>query len=217
MPIQTILFDLDETLYSPDSGLWRVLRYRMGDYMSTRLNIPDQQIPELRKNYFETYGTTLRGLERDFQIQAEDYLNYVHDVNIEDFVQPDPVLRSILESIPQKKVIFTNANSRHTEKVLRALGVDEYFDIVIDVMQMAPYCKPYPEAYHQAMSILGDSNPGHYLLLDDSLRNVLTALQVGMQAVLVNPREEVEDHLIRIDSIHELPQIWSTISGALDV
>jgi len=217
MSIQTILFDLDETLYSPDSGLWQVLRDRMGDYMSTRLNIPDQQIPELRKNYFETFGTTLRGLERDFHVQAEDYLNYVHDVNIEEFVLPDPVLRSILESIPQRKVIFTNANARHTDNVLKTLGVDGYFDIVIDVMQMAPFCKPYPEAYHKAMSILGDSDPGHYLLLDDSLRNVLTALQVGMQAVLVNPREEVEDPLIRIDSIHELPHIWSSLFGATDV
>ncbi len=217
MSIQTILFDLDETLYSPDSGLWKVLRDRMGDYMSTRLNIPDQQIPELRKNYFETYGTTLRGLERDFQVQAEDYLNYVHDVNIEEFVLPDPVLRSILESLPQRKVIFTNANTRHTDNVLKTLGVDGYFDLVIDVMQMAPFCKPYPEAYHKAMSILGDSDPSHYLLLDDSLRNVLTALQVGMQAVLVNPREEVEDPLIRIDTIHELPQIWPALFGGLDV
>ncbi len=217
MPIQTILFDLDETLYSPDCGLWQVLRDRMGDYMSTRLSIPDQQIAELRRTYFEKYGTTLRGLEKDFQVQAEDYLNYVHDVKIEEFIKPDPILRTILESLPQRKVIFTNANKRHSKRVLNALQVEEYFTTIFDVMKMTPFCKPYPEAYQMAMSNLGDTNPSHYLLVDDAWRNVETAQQIGMKAILVNPREKPMDHVIRIDSIHELPSVWSRVLGEKDV
>ncbi len=217
MPIQTILFDLDETLYSPDCGLWQVLRDRMGDYMSTRLSIPDQQITELRQSYFETYGTTLRGLEKDYQVQAEDYLNYVHDVKIDEFIKPDPILRSILESLPQRKVIFTNANIRHSNRVLKALNVDGYFEEIIDVMQMTPYCKPYAEAYQMAMSKLGDSDPSHFLLIDDACRNVETALQIGMQAILVNPREKQMEHMIRIDTIHELPSVWTQVIGEKDV
>lgn len=217
MSIQTILFDLDETLYSPDCGLWQVLRDRMGDYMSTRLSIPDQQIAELRRTYFETYGTTLRGLEKDFQVQAEDYLNYVHDVKIEEFIKPDPILRSLLESLPQRKVIFTNANKSHSKRVLKALQVEEYFSTIIDVMEMTPFCKPYPEAYQMAMSKLGDTNPSHYLVVDDACRNVETAIKVGMKAILVNPREKPMGNVIQIDAIHELPSVWPDIIGEIDV
>jgi len=213
MSIQTILFDLDETLYSTDCGLWQVLRDRIREYMRSRVNIPEDRITELSHQYFLAYGTTLKGLELDYQVQAADYLDYVHDVPIHDYVKPDPVLRSILESLPQRKAIFTNANAAHTSRVLSALGVEEYFERVIDVLQISPYCKPAKEAFLKAISDLGDTNPSHYLLLDDSIRNIQTSLSLGMKAVLVNPREIDYDSIPRIDSIHDLPKIWPRLNG----
>jgi putative hydrolase of the HAD superfamily len=152
-------------------------------------------------------------LELDYQVQAADYLDFVHDVPVHDFVKPDPVLRSILESLPQRKVVFTNANTAHTSRVLSALGVEDYFEKVIDVLQLSPYCKPFPEAFQIAMSSLGDMNPSHYALLDDSIRNIQTSLNLGMKAVLVNPGEVDHDSVIRIDSIHDLPKIWTKLNG----
>lgn len=211
MPIQTILFDLDETLYSSDCGLWQVLRDRIREYMFSRVHIPADQISEISHRYFLAYGTTLKGLELDYQVKAADYLDFVHDVPVRNFISPDPNLRSILEALPQQKVIFTNANQAHTKRVLSALDVEDYFDRVIDVIQLAPFCKPSSEAFVKAMDEIGNPNPGDYVLFDDSIRNVQTAIQMGMRAVLVSPREADHDHIIRIDSIHDLPKVWSRI------
>jgi len=60
MNFETIFFDLDGTLYDNRSGLWEVIRQRMSLYMNERLGLSWDIIPELRKHYFETYGTTLR-------------------------------------------------------------------------------------------------------------------------------------------------------------
>lgn len=213
MSLRTILFDLDETLYPSENGLWQVLRDRMGDFMHDRLQIPLDQISEIRQNYYETYGTTLRGLERDFQINPEDYLEYVHNVPIHDFVKPDPTLKEILIKLPYRKVIFTNADVNHSRRVLNALGVDTCFDQMIDVMAMAPFCKPFREAFMTAMDLVGDPNPENYLLFDDAPKNVAAALDIGMKAVLVSKNHAgMDKKMMQIESIHLLPEILSNLT-----
>ena len=70
MCVKTILFDLDDTLYPSDCGLWDVLSERMSIYMRERLNIPEEQIHPLRMQYYSEYGTTLKGLVRFYDIQT---------------------------------------------------------------------------------------------------------------------------------------------------
>lgn len=214
MSLKTILFDLDETLYPSENGLWQVLRDRMDDFMRDRLNIPKEMINSMRQNYYETYGTTLRGLEKDYQVKAEDYLAFVHDVPIHEYVAPDPALGEMLAKLPYRKVIFTNADTNHTQRVLAALGITTCFEKVIDVMAMEPYCKPFPEAFQKAMEMVGDDNPSSYLLFDDAPKNVSAALRAGMQAVLVSKHPSGLDHPVtQIDNIHQLTDVLSKITG----
>jgi len=208
MSLRTILFDLDETLYPSENGLWQVLRDRMGDFMHDRLLIPLDQISQIRQNYYEAYGTTLRGLERDFCINPEEYLEYVHNVPIQDFVKPDPALREILITLPYHKVIFTNADVNHSYRVLDALGVRDCFDQIIDVMAMAPFCKPFREAFITAMNLVGDLDPQNYLLLDDAPKNIAAALDIGMRAVLISRNHvDSEKKIIQIESIHQIYKV----------
>ncbi len=92
--IDTIFFDLDDTLYPNANGLWRAIRMRIGLYMKERLNLPEGDIPGLRRFYFEKYGTTLRGLQIHKHIDPLDYLAYVHDLPLQDYLSPAPQLHS---------------------------------------------------------------------------------------------------------------------------
>jgi putative hydrolase of the HAD superfamily len=217
MPIKTILFDLDETLYPSNTGLWEVMRDRMGVYMRDCIHIPEDQINPIREMYYEQFGTTLRGLERDYGVHAEDYLAYVHNVQVQNFIKPDPALKNILDEIPQRKIIFTNADIQHTQRVTTALGVTDCFCQVVDVMQMAPYCKPFPQAFDLVMKVVGDPDPSHYLLIDDSARNIETAIQYGMQSILVDERETQCIDCPKIKNIHELFSVWNAKTGEFNV
>jgi len=207
MKLKHFLFDLDETLYPPDTGLWPILGSRMNTFIHTRLGIPMEEVEELRERYFHTYGTSLRGLQMDYAVDANEYLDFVHDVQISDFIQPDHQLTEILASLPGDKIIFTNANKAHSKRVLHALGVEQYFSQIVDVVDMDPYCKPYPQAFEVAMKLVNDPDPANYILLDDSIKNVQAALDIGMSAIHVSPRQSNFGHITHITCIHEIRNV----------
>lgn len=209
MTIQTILIDLDDTLYPPECGLWTVIRARIDRYMDERMHFPLDEIPSLRKRLFQEYGTTLRGLQAEFQIDQIDFLNYVHDVPLKDYLKPDPELRTLLSTFPQRKIILTNADHNHANRVIDVLGLTGSFDDIIDVLRLFPFCKPQPEAYEKVLALTGENHPASYIFLDDSSRNLATAS--GMGFITVRVGSDFPDPMAckTIRTIHELPEIFS--------
>lgn len=96
MRFTTIFFDLDDTLYPSSTGLWNALKERMNLYMRDRMGIPEEDIPVLREQYFKMYGTTLRGLQARHNVDAQDFLAFVHDVPLKDYLTPDPIQRRVI-------------------------------------------------------------------------------------------------------------------------
>ena len=159
MSFSVIFFDLDDTLYPSHSGLWAAIRQRMSDYMHQQLGIDLQEIPLLRKHYLETYGTTLRGLQQFYPVDSDEYLAFVHDLPLRQFIQPNPALRELILSIKQPRWIFTNADDRHAQRVLDILQLTGCFEGIIDVRRMNFLNKPDPLAYEFALRTAGASDP----------------------------------------------------------
>ncbi len=179
-----IFFDLDDTLYPADSGLWQTLRERISAYMHEKLGIPLAEIPRLREKFFREYGTTLRGLQHFYPIDTADYLAYVHDVPLEDFIQPDPALRAMLAALPLERWVLTNADAAHARRVLHTLGVADLFQGVVDTLVMAPYCKPQPEGFRAALQTVG--RPAEACILVDDLPTTTRAARaLGFYTILV--------------------------------
>lgn len=214
MHFSTIFFDLDDTLYASSSGLWSAIRDRMGKYMVDVLGLPSDEVPEIRRHYFTTYGTTLRGLQRHHQVNADEYLAYVHDLNLPDFIDPNPQLRAMIASLPQQRYIFTNADENHARRVLQWLDLSDQFVSVIDVRAMAWACKPEPVAYQIALRIAGNPDPAACVMIDDSGSNLAPARQMGLTTVLIQP--EIDSHpaasLVLPELLHlrqRLPDLWN--------
>lgn len=195
--MQCILFDLDNTLYPPRCDLFSLIDKRINDYMHEVVGIPLEQVDGLRREYWQAYGVTMRGLMRHHRVDPEDYLHYVHDVNVASRLQADPALRAALESLPQTKVIFTNSSRAHTDRVLEALGIADLFEQVFDIRVAGYMPKPYLEPYHRVLECLG--LPGKScVMVEDSIANLKPAKQLGMTTVLVGdtePQPFVDRHL----------------------
>ena len=84
------------------------------------------------------YGTTLKGLEKHHQINVDDFLAYVHDLPLGSYLTPDPAQREIIASLPTRKLIFTNADSSHAERVLTQLNLRDLFPVIVDVNTVTP-------------------------------------------------------------------------------
>lgn len=206
MFISTLLIDLDDTIYPPSSGVWLEIGKRIEQYMQQRLGLPESQIHSHRVWFYNTYGTTLRGLKALYQIDEDDYLSFVHDVPLEDMLKPDPSLRTILLDLAYKKFIFTNADRNHADRVLRILNLSDCFDGIIDIKALDPYCKPLAGAYETALKIV-DEVAERCVFIDDSTKNLAAAKQIGLKVVHVKP--DKDDHhqneYMRIASLLDLP------------
>jgi putative hydrolase of the HAD superfamily len=184
MRFTTIFFDLDDTLYPSNAGLWQAIKNRMNDYMRERMNIPADEIPALREKYYLQYGTTLHGLQKHHQIDVDDYLAYVHDLPLGNYLTPDPAQRSVIASLPTRNLIFTNADIHHAERVLATLNLRDLFSAIVDVNTVAPYCKPMPESFGIAMQVAGEADPSRCVMIDDLPRTTRAAKSAGMFSIL---------------------------------
>jgi putative hydrolase of the HAD superfamily len=203
--IRTILFDLDDTLYPPNAGIMAEIRDRILEYVIVRLELPPDEASTLRSKYLQEYGTTMRGLQVNHQIDAEDYLHFVHDFAPSDYLQANAALDAMLASIGQDKVIFTNACREHAERVLQALGIRRHFSRIIDVRDMEYESKPQPRAYRRVCELLG-VRPEECLLVEDNIPNLRPAKALGMSTVLVRDGHLHQDGVadLTIERIEEL-------------
>ena len=184
MQITTVFFDLDDTLYPSSAGLWKAIKGRMNEYMRVHLDIPENEIPGLREKYFLQYGTTMRGLQANHNIDTDDFLAYVHDLPLKEYLIPDPTQRSIIASLPTRNLVFTNADISHAHRVLTALQLDDLFPTIVDVNTVSPYCKPMPESFEIAMKTAGEGDPARCVMIDDLARTTRAAREVGMYSLL---------------------------------
>ena len=194
MSFTTIFFDLDETLYPASAGLWAAIRERINLYMQERLGFTKEQIETVREKYFREYGTTLRGLQANHAVNMDDYLAFVHGLALEDYLQPDPGLRAMLEALAVQTIIFTNADAAHARRVVRAMGLDGCFNAILDVHVLEPYCKPMRQAFEIALEFAGESEAGKCIMIDDLPRTTRAAREFGFFTVLMRSTYSVGDH-----------------------
>lgn len=197
--MDAILFDLDNTLYHPARELFALIDVRINRYMSEVVGIHPDEVDGLRRQYWADYGVTLQGLIRHHAVDAEDYLHYVHDVEVHKRIGPDPELREKLRRINAPCYVFTNGSRDHAERVLACLDVAEQFEEIFDI-RIADYRpKPFPDPYREVMKQLG-CRPDRSVMVEDSVANLKTARDLGMKTVLVKEHEVTEAFDARVDS-----------------
>lgn len=219
MPYRFLLFDLDDTLYPPDSGLWDVLGERILQFMTERLGLPPAEVRRRRETYFARYGTTLAGLMADFpDMDPDEYLAFVHAAPLEEYLRPNPALAAVLQRTPLRKVVFTNADEAHSRRVLACLGLAEHFERIIDIRALEFMNKPRPEAYDRALAILSAA-PAECIIVEDLVRNLRPAKSLGMTTVLVGadgsaPQAGVDFQIGRVEEVGAVLEVLATSPAA---
>jgi putative hydrolase of the HAD superfamily len=204
--IQYALFDLDDTIYPRSAGVMGVVSQRIDGFMASRLGMDETLIRQLRPRYWQQYGTTMRGLLQEYQIDAEDYLSYVHDFTVDELLARNERLDDVLAELSWHKVIFTNAPVQHARQVLDALGVAHHFERIFDVRDTGYVGKPDPGAFRHVLAALGVEGDA-CIALDDSIPNLKTAKSLSMVAVLVGSAQRMNDVDFAIGNIEEVAEV----------
>lgn len=200
------LFDLDNTLYPPENGLFGAVDARINEFLATHLGVSGPAADELRRRYHDEHGITLVGLMQEHGTEPHHYLDFVHLVPVTDFLGPDPGLRELIGGLPGRRSIFTNGSRRHALAVLAALGLEGLFEEIFDIVALGFRPKPVPATYRTVLQRLG-VEPARAILLDDLACNLAPARDIGMRTVLVGPGAPSSAAEFSIRTIHDLPSI----------
>jgi putative hydrolase of the HAD superfamily len=186
--IETWIFDLDNTLYPTSCRLFDQIHARMTRFIAERFDLSPETALARQKAYFREHGTTLRGLMVVDRIDPNEFLAFVHDIDLT-CVPPDPVLVAALAALPGRKIVHTNGSRRHAERLLDHLGICSSFCGIIDIEIAGYEPKPALAGYHELLR-RHDVTPSTALMVEDIARNLVPAAALGMTTAWVrNPAE----------------------------
>ncbi|KAK1611010.1 hypothetical protein QYE76_034683 [Lolium multiflorum] len=232
-PFDCVLLDLDDTLYPGGTGIGPALKRNIDEFLIARLGLAADRAASLRVELFRTHGSTLAGLiALGHDLHPDEYHSYVHGRLPYDRIAADPRLPALLQSIPQRKILFTNSDRAHMKKALERLGVEEAcFDDVVCFETMNPHLfveakddddgasadhavvvlKPSVDAIFAALRVAG-TDPNRTLFLDDSERNITAGKALGLRTALVGKRVRSKEADYALESIgnlrRDIPEIW---------
>jgi len=181
--IDTWLFDLDNTLYPAESGFMGQVEQRMTDFVMQVTGLAREPAYALQKQYLAEHGLTLRGLMLNHGVDPADFHALFHDLSLEALAH-DADLLAALDRLPGRRLIFTNADAVHAERVLSHLGLHHLFDDVFHIDSFGFRPKPDPAAFVQMIEDHGLA-PSATAFFEDSERNLAPAAELGMTTVLV--------------------------------
>ena len=181
---QNWIFDLDNTMYDINLGLFKKISNRITDFIMSKYSLDIDQAKKIQKEYYLKYGLTLRGLIVDKKLEPEEFLDYVHDVEHPELEKNDQLISKI-RLLEGKKIIFTNATSNHAKKILKILELEHDFDQIIDIKDLEYIPKPDKRSYKKLLECLNlnKENLDKTIFFEDTVKNLIPAKELGITTV----------------------------------
>lgn len=181
---QNWIFDLDNTMYDINLGLFKKISNRITDFIMSKYSLDIDQAKKIQKEYYLKYGLTLRGLIVEKKLEPEEFLDYVHDVEHPELEKNDQLISKI-RILEGKKIIFTNATSKHARKILKILELEHDFDQIIDIKDLEYIPKPDKRSYKKLLECLNlnKENLDKTIFFEDTVKNLIPAKELGITTV----------------------------------
>ena len=181
---QNWIFDLDNTMYDINLGLFKKISNRITDFIMFKYSLDIDQAKKIQKEYYLKYGLTLRGLIVEKKLEPEEFLDYVHDVEHPELKKNDQLISKI-RILEGKKIIFTNATSKHAKKILKILELEHDFDQIIDIKDLEYIPKPDKRSYKKLLECLNlnKENLDKTIFFEDTVKNLIPAKELGITTV----------------------------------
>ena len=187
-----LLLDLDGVCYGSHNGyplekVFGMVSKRMTKFIQEKLDLDEKKAKELQTNYFYKYNTSLNGLMLHHNVVGEEFLKYVHDIDIS-FMKEDKIMRNELEQLDMEKFIFTNGSAEHAKNILTHLGIYDLFgrEKVFDIQDAKYVPKPEAKTFDLMVKKFG-INPTETIYIEDIAKNLSIGYARGCTTVwLIN-------------------------------
>ena len=168
----------------------------MTQFISERLHLNMDEAKKLQTDYFYKYNTSLNGLMIHHDIPPQEFLKYVHSIDLS-FMKEDKIMRSELKKLDMEKFIFTNGSAEHAKNILSHLGIYDLFgrEKVFDIEDGGYVPKPEAKTFDLMVKKFG-IKPEETIYVEDIAKNLSIGHKRGCTTVwLIN-----DEHFGKIDS-----------------
>ncbi len=189
------IFDLDNTIYDIKAGLFVKISERITQYIMEFLSFTKEEANLVRSNMYKKYGLTLTGLMREYEIDPDEYLDFIHDVTHPE-LQYEKQLKLSLNNLSGKKFIYTNASQDHAKKILSAMGIEAEFEKILDIKAANYLPKPDPKSYDIMLKSFGirSNQIESSIFIEDTAKNLKPAKLLGLKTVWMENERNLEDY-----------------------
>jgi len=209
MPFDLAVIDLDNTLYAANNGVFARMDRRMTTFVANALSLSESLANDLRLRYWKQYGTTLRGMMLHHGMKPEPFLEYVHDIDVHELLEPDDELDAALGRLPGRKVVHTNGTKEHAKRVLESLCIHHHFKTIYDIRFNDYIPKPCQQTLVNLIQA-EETIPPRTLVADDMVNNLQVAKDAGCKTVWISHEH---DRLwdFHIPKFHQLPDALGVV------
>ena len=214
IPAPVWLFDLDNTLHDATPHIFPQINRSMVSYIRDHLGVDELAATELRQRYWHRYGATLLGLMRHHGTDPRHFLGCTHQFpDLGQMLVVERGLRTMLRRLPGRKIVFSNAPLRYSERVLDLARIRSCFDTVYSVERIAFQPKPAVGGFRRLLR--GERlRAMNCIMVEDSLANLRTAKRLGMKTVWLSSSTRQPSYVdVRLVSLLDLPGQWRRLGG----
>ena len=189
------IFDLDNTIYDIKAGLFVKISKRITQYIMEALSFTREEANLVRSGMYKKYGLTLTGLMREYEIDPDEYLDFIHDVKHPE-LQYEKQLKLSLNNLSGRKFIYTNASQDHAKKILTAMGIEDEFEKILDIKATQYVPKPDPKSYDIMLKSFGIllNQTENSIFIEDTAKNLKPAKLLGLKTVWMENERNLEDY-----------------------
>ena len=204
---RTWLFDLDNTLHNASAHIFPQIHVSMMAYICRHLNVDEAEATHLRQTYWKRYGATLLGMMRHHGTDPRHFLQQTHAFDdLASMVVSERGLKQMLQRLPGRKIVFSNAPQQYTEAVLTLTGIRRHFAAVYPVERFRFQPKPAIAGFLHLLhkEVL---DPRTCIMVEDSLPNLKTAKRLGMKTVWISTSSRQLPYVdVKLASVVDLPK-----------
>lgn len=183
-----VIYDLDDTLYNKTEEFANILDTVMAEALVYDLGL-DMDIAKAKELVTESYKIYRDGGEifyKEYGIKPQDlFIAYHKRKPVEKIVPYDNLLAKI-EKVPAEQYVFTASDRYASEKILKHLGLFEFFkDRYYSVEDFGVYKKNEDAQVYKDFCKKINVNPADCVFVDDSYSNLEFAKEAGMTTVRI--------------------------------
>ena len=153
----------------------------MKRFISKKLDVSFDEAFRLQKKFYLEFGTTLFGLMKYHNVNPDEFLDFVHDIDLTK-IKKSKGLKYKINNLPGTKILFTNGDEKYAKRVLESLGIEDSIDQIFDIKRANYLPKPKLETYLRLIKEF-NINPQQTVFFEDIEKNLEPAHKLGITTV----------------------------------